>query len=102
MPSIVPGTPAAKLKDVDLSIKKNRLSALQLLLKEQQKNYNKSFVDRELEILFDRKGRHKNQYIGRSIYNQSVFANSASSLIPLISVIRGLSSPKSVPATVRV
>ena len=51
-----PGTPASKFKEVDLSIKKARLSALQSLLKEQQKNYNKSFVNRELEILFDRKG----------------------------------------------
>ena len=76
-----PGTPASKFKEVDLSIKKARLSALQSLLKEQQKNYNKSFVNRELEILFDRKGRHKNQYIGRSIYNQSVFVNSTSGLI---------------------
>ena len=76
-----PGTPASKFKKVDLSIKKARLSALQSLLKEQQKNYNKSFVNNALEILFDRKGRHKNQYIGRSIYNQSVFVNSVSSLI---------------------
>ena len=76
-----PGTPASKFKKVDLSIKKARLSALQSLLKEQQKNYNKSFVNNALEILFDRKGRHKNQYIGRSIYNQSVFVNSESSLI---------------------
>ena len=76
-----PGTPASKFKEVDLSIKKARLSALQSLLKEQQKNYNKSFVNSALEILFDRKGRHKNQYIGRSIYNQSVFVNSTSGLI---------------------
>ncbi len=76
-----PGTPASKFNEVDLSIKKARLSALQSLLKEQQKNYNKSFVNNALEILFDRKGRHKNQYIGRSIYNQSVFVNSESSLI---------------------
>ena len=76
-----PGTPASKFIEVDLSIKKARLSALQSLLKEQQKNYNKSFVNSSLEILFDRKGRHKNQYIGRSIYNQSVFVSSVSSLI---------------------
>jgi len=76
-----PGTPASKFKEVDLTIKKSRLSKLQSLLKEQQKKYNKSFVNNTLEILFDRKGRHKNQYIGRSIYNQSVFVNSYSSLI---------------------
>ena len=53
--------------------KKARLSALQSLLKEQQKKFNKSFVGSNMEILFEKKGRYQNQYIGRSIYNQSVF-----------------------------
>ncbi len=76
-----PGTPAYKLTDIDKNIKKARLSALQSLLKEQQKNFNKSFVGKELEVLFDRKGRNQNQYIGRSIYNQSVFITSKENLI---------------------
>ena len=79
-----PGTPAFKLNDTDQSIKKARLSALQSLLKEQQKNYNKSFVGKTIEVLFDRKGRHTNQYIGRSIYNQSVFITSKENLIGTI------------------
>ena len=76
-----PGTPAFKLNDIDKQIKKARLSALQSLLKEQQINYNKSFVGRNIEVLFDRKGRYENQYIGRSIYNQSVFINSKTNII---------------------
>ena len=76
-----PGTPAYKLTDIDKNIKKARLSALQSLLKEQQKNFNMSFVGKELEVLFDRKGRNQNQYIGRSIYNQSVFITSNENLI---------------------
>jgi len=76
-----PGTPAFKMNDIDKSIKKARLSALQSLLKEQQKNFNKSFVGKNIEVLFDRKGRHYNQYIGRSIYNQSVFTSSPNNLI---------------------
>ena len=76
-----PGTPAHKLEDINKNIKKARLSALQSLLKEQQKNFNMSFVEKELEVLFDRKGRNQNQYIGRSIYNQSVFINSKENLI---------------------
>tara|TARA_B110000240_G_scaffold131140_1_gene145580 strand:- start:55 stop:660 length:606 start_codon:yes stop_codon:yes gene_type:complete len=76
-----PGTPAAKLRDIDLSIKKARLSALQSLLKEQQIIYNKSFIGKKVEILFDRTGRHKDQFIGRSIYNQSVFMKSKTNLI---------------------
>ena len=45
----------------------------------------------KLEVLFDRKGRHTNQYIGRSIYNQSVFTTSKKNLIGKIndvSIIR--------------
>jgi tRNA-2-methylthio-N6-dimethylallyladenosine synthase len=80
-----PGTPAYKMPDIDISVKKARLSALQSLLKEQQKYYNKSFVGKDIEILFERKGRHTNQYIGRSIYNQSVFTTSSNNLIGAIS-----------------
>ena len=76
-----PGTPAFKLNDIDKQIKKARLTALQSLLKEQQINYNKSFVSRNIEVLFDRKGRYENQYIGRSIYNQSVFIDSKTNII---------------------
>ena len=86
-----PGTPAFNLKDIDKSTKKARLSALQSLLKEQQKQYNKSFVGKKLEVLFDKKGKHTDQYIGRSIYNQSVFTTSKKNLIGKIndvSIIR--------------
>ena len=67
-----------------MNVKKARLHALQTLLKEQQKNYNKNFVNKKIEVLFDRKGRHNNQYIGRSIYNQSVFIESNKNLIGTI------------------
>jgi len=76
-----PGTPAFKLRDIDNKIKKARLSALQSLLKQQQAEFNKSFIDKEMDILFEKIGRHKNQYIGRSIYNQSVFTKYKENLI---------------------
>jgi len=76
-----PGTPAYKLTDLDKSSKKARLTALQSLLKEQQIEYNRSFEGKCIEVLFDREGRYKDQYIGRSIYNQSVFTNSKKNLI---------------------
>ncbi len=75
------GTPAQKKDNIPLAEKKARLSALQSLLKNQQKNYNNSFIEKNMEILFEKKGRYKNQYIGRSIYNQSVFINSEKNLI---------------------
>ena len=83
-----PGTPAANKKQINIEIKKARLYALQTLLKEQQKDYNKSFVNNKIEILFDRQGRHSNQYIGRSVYNQSVFIESDRNLIGSIKKVR--------------
>ena len=83
-----PGTPAANLKQINLNVKKARLNALQALLKEQQKSFNKSFVNKKIEVLFDRKGRYKNQYIGRSIYNQSIFIESKRDLIGSIKYVK--------------
>ena len=83
-----PGTPSANLKQIKLNVKKARLYALQALLKKQQRYYNKNFVNKKIEVLFDRKGRHKNQYIGRSIYNQSVFIESKKNLIGSIKKVQ--------------
>ena len=71
-----PGTPAQHKDNIDQSVKKARLSALQSLLTEQQFNYNKSFINKDMEVLFEKKGRYKNQFIGRTIYNQSTFIES--------------------------
>ena len=76
-----PGTPAQKKDNIPLSVKKARLSALQSLLKEQQKKFNKSFIGSNMEVLFEKKGRYQNQFVGRTIYNQSVFIKSKSNLI---------------------
>ena len=76
-----PGTPAYRKDNIDIQIKKARLSAMQSLLKEQQSNYNKKFFKKKLDVLFDRKGRHNNQFVGRTIYNQSVFCSSSKNLI---------------------
>ena len=76
-----PGTPAQHKDNVKLSVKKARLSALQSLLTQQQVNYNKSFLNKDMEVLFEKKGRYKNQFIGRTIYNQSTFINSKEKLL---------------------
>ena len=76
-----PGTPAQHKDNIDLGIKKARLSALQSLLNEQQNKYNKSFLNRDMEVLFEKKGRHDNQFIGRTIYNQSAFVKSKDKIL---------------------
>jgi len=87
-----PGTPAQKKDNVQLVDKKARLSALQSLLKEQQKNFNKSFEGSNMEILFEKKGRYQNQYVGRSIYNQSVFTKNDNNLVNTIKEVKILKS----------
>ncbi len=76
-----PGTPAQHKDNVDIATKKARLSALQSLLTQQQINYNKSFLNKDMEVLFEKNGRHENQYIGRTIYNQSTFTNSTEKIL---------------------
>ncbi|MDC2979235.1 tRNA (N6-isopentenyl adenosine(37)-C2)-methylthiotransferase MiaB [Pelagibacteraceae bacterium] len=76
-----PGTPAQHKDNIELNTKKARLSALQSLLNQQQKNFNNSFINRDMEVLFEKKGRHENQYIGRTIYNQSAFINSNKNIL---------------------
>ncbi len=83
-----PGTPAQKKDNIDNNLKKARLAALQSLLKQQQNEYNKSFINKDLEVLFEKKGRYKNQFVGRSIYNQSVFINSSINLLNKISMVK--------------
>jgi tRNA-2-methylthio-N6-dimethylallyladenosine synthase len=87
-----PGTPAQKKDNVPLADKKARLTAIQSLLKEQQKKFNKSFVGSNMEILFEKKGRYQDQYIGRSIYNQSVFTKNNKNLINTIEKVKILNS----------
>ena len=57
------------------------MSALQSLLKQQQAEFNKLFVNKEMDILFEKIGRYPNQYVGRTIYNQSAFTNYKENLI---------------------
>ena len=76
-----PGTPAQHKDNIDNAVKKARLSALQSLLNKQQIDYNRSFLNKDMEVLFEKEGRHENQYIGRTIYNQSTFINSEEKLI---------------------
>jgi tRNA-2-methylthio-N6-dimethylallyladenosine synthase len=58
-----------------------RLHALQALLLEQQAAFNAGQTGKTLEVLFEKKGRHGRQAIGRSPYLQSVHAEDADHLI---------------------
>tara|TARA_Y100001970_G_C14250837_1_gene871759 strand:- start:449 stop:1762 length:1314 start_codon:yes stop_codon:yes gene_type:complete len=83
-----PGTPAFNYKDLDIDVKKNRLNTLQNLLKKYQSKFNKSCINKNMEILFEKKGRHDGQYVGRTIYNQSAFIYNKDNLINEIKTVK--------------
>ena len=70
-----PGTPASALpRQVPEAEKDARLAALQALLQRQQLAFNQSSLGRRMAVLFDRRGKHAGQLLGRSPWMQSVHA----------------------------
>jgi tRNA-2-methylthio-N6-dimethylallyladenosine synthase len=77
-----PGTPAANMKNlVRDDIASDRLQRLQALINEQQIAFNEQCIGMTVPVLFDRKGKREGQLIGRSPFNQSVFAEANERLI---------------------
>lgn len=67
------GTPAALMPNqVEEKVKKERLDILQDLLFSYQLKFNKESVGKIMPVLFDMKGRHKGQLIGRTPYMQNL------------------------------
>jgi tRNA-2-methylthio-N6-dimethylallyladenosine synthase len=80
-----PGTPAAAMPgQVAETVADERLQRLQALLVEQQVAFNAAQVGRTLPVLFEKKGRHAGQAIGRSPYLQSVHVEGAEHLLGTI------------------
>lgn len=69
------GTPAALMPgQIEEKIKKERLDILQNLLFSYQLKFNKESIGKIMPVLFDMKGRHKGQLIGRTPYMQNLHA----------------------------
>ena len=67
-----PGTPAAERDQVSEEVKTARLHELQDLIKKQQKKVQDKMVDKNVLVLFERKGRFDNQLVGKSEYLHAV------------------------------
>ncbi|MET0867549.1 MAG: tRNA (N6-isopentenyl adenosine(37)-C2)-methylthiotransferase MiaB [Pseudorhodoplanes sp.] len=77
-----PGTPAADMDgQIPEDVKSARLRELQDLIDGQQAAYNRSWVGKTLEVLFEKAGRFPGQIVGKSPYLQPVQVEAASSLI---------------------
>ncbi len=84
-----PGTPAASLPNqVADEVSAERLARLQALIETQRQAFNASVVGRTLPVLFERKGRHTGQAVGRSPYLQGVHAEGADHLLGRIVPVR--------------
>ena len=72
-----PGTPGSILPNhVNEDIKNSRLYEVQELLRSQQLSFNTNTINSTMKVLVLKKGKKKNQYIGRSPFNQSVYFSS--------------------------
>ena len=81
--------PAALLpQQVPETIKDERLAALQALLAGQQRDFNAAAVGREMPVLFEKRGRHQGQLVGRSPYLQAVHAAAPERLIGALAPVR--------------
>jgi tRNA-2-methylthio-N6-dimethylallyladenosine synthase len=57
---------------VEEKVKKERLDILQTLLFDYQTKFNQACVGKVMPVLFEQKGRHKGQLIGRTPYMQNL------------------------------
>jgi len=95
-----PGTPAAELHETSNSdgasgalaiaqdIMDERLARLQSLINRQQAQFSAQCVGQTFDVLFERKGRHDGQIIGRSPYLQGVHVYAPASLIGEVRPVR--------------
>ncbi len=68
-----PGTPAAKMKQMDESIKEKRLARLQEVIKDCQIEFNEDFIGKTVKVLVEKVENGKLN--GRGEHFQSVFAD---------------------------
>ena len=72
---------------MDEGVKTERLKRLQDLLESQQAAFNASLIGTTLPVLFERKGRHEGQIVGRSPYLQLVHADATPDMIGQIAPV---------------
>jgi tRNA-2-methylthio-N6-dimethylallyladenosine synthase len=75
-------TPADKMDgQIPENVKEKRLKILQDALLKDQINHNKAIIGTTQEVLFDKIGKKKKQFIGKNVYLQSVIVESDEDLV---------------------
>ena len=77
-----PGTPASMMENhIDEDVKSERLKILQDLIKQQTRDFNKSFEGKEIDVLIDKPGNGENRLSGRSAHLQTVHMDGNAAMI---------------------
>ena len=87
-----PGTPAAEKPQLPDDVMDDRLQRLQALLTEQQRVIQQSMVGREVNVLFEKKGRTEGQMIGKSEYLHATFADAPVDVLGQVRRVRIIQS----------
>ena len=75
-----PGTPAAKLFNVEKEVAKNRLLKLQEVLEIINMQSKKNFLNQTTEVLFENKMKNQDKYFGRDKFLNSIVVESKENL----------------------
>ena len=84
-----PGTKAAELTNqVPETVKIERLARLQELEVAQRREFNQATIGREVDVLFEKTGRHPGQIGGKSPYLQAVHVEGPVNLVGRVAKVR--------------
>ena len=87
-----PGTPAAKLKKIDETLAKKRLSIFQKKAEEVKMRYRKNLFNKECFVLFENELKDRPGFFGKDEFSNSVIVKSSENLkgkIKKVSIING-------------
>jgi tRNA-2-methylthio-N6-dimethylallyladenosine synthase len=83
-----PGTPAAEMTaTVDAAVMDDRLARLQEIISKQQTAFNRGFVGRTVDVLFERPARDAGQIVGRSPWLQPVHVMASPEIVGTIHAV---------------
>ena len=75
-----PGTPAAKLTEIDYNVSKKRLTIFQKTAEKIKLKYKKSLFNKTTLVLFENKTKIKNEFFGRDEYWNPVIVKTKQNL----------------------
>ena len=76
-----PGTPAAKIKKIDMSISKHRLEIFQKIADGIKLKYRHNLIKQKSLVLFENRTNSKNEFFGRDEFSNSVIVKSHEDII---------------------